>query len=154
MEREARERVEEAFHQEDAEKHTADETARELQVPLEEIAAAGPIRALQVAAPAACRPRRVSLVEAVEDPDGRRVELTEERWEHVLEPDRHPELEPYQAEVLQAVSTPDHRESGRRANEEWFFRRGVGPSRWLQVVVAYERERGWIVTAFARRTGP
>lgn len=48
MEREARERMEEAFHQEHAEKQTADETARELQAQLEEIAAAGPIRALRL----------------------------------------------------------------------------------------------------------
>lgn len=95
----------------------------------------------------------MTVLAAVEDPDGRRVELTAERWDHILEPNRHPELEPY-GELLQAVSAPDRRESGRRANEEWFFRRGVGPSRWLHVVVAYEAGRGWIVTAFARRTDP
>jgi len=96
----------------------------------------------------------VTVLASVEDPDGRQVELTTERWEHILEPNRHPELEPYRAEVLRAVSNPDRRAAGRRANEEWFFRRGAGPSRWLQVVVAYEARRGWIVTAFARRTEP
>ena len=47
-EREARERMEEAFHQERAERQAADEAARELQSQLEEIAAAGPIRALRL----------------------------------------------------------------------------------------------------------
>ena len=32
--------------------------------------------------------------------------------------------------------------------------RGVGPGRWLQVVVAYEGGRGFIVTAFGRRKDP
>jgi hypothetical protein len=43
---------------------------------------------------------------------------------------------------------------GRRANEEWFYRRGVGLSRWLKVVVAYEGAAGEIRTAFARRAFP
>lgn len=37
------------------------------------------------------------------------------------------------------------------SNELWYFLRGVGASRWLQVVVAYEGDHGWIVTAFGRR---
>jgi hypothetical protein len=39
-------------------------------------------------------------------------------------------------------------------NEEWFYLGGVGPSRWLKVVVLYERELGWVVTAFPRRSFP
>lgn len=96
----------------------------------------------------------MTVLASVEDPDGRRVELTAERWDHIVAPNRHPELEPYRAELVRAVSRPDQRRAGRRTNEEWFFRRGTGPSQWLQVVVAYEAGRGWIVTAFARRTEP
>ena len=89
------------------------------------------------------------------DPDGRLVELTAERWEHILDPrNGHPELEAFGDDVLRAVREPDARSSGRRSNEEWFFLRGRGPSRWLQVVVAYEADRGWIVTAFGRRRDP
>ncbi len=47
-EREARERMEEAFHQARTEKQAADQAAQELQAQLEEIASAGPIRALKL----------------------------------------------------------------------------------------------------------
>jgi len=52
------------------------------------------------------------------------------------------------------VREPDARSSGRQSNEECFFLVAVGPSRWLQAVVAYEERRGWIVTAFGRRRDP
>jgi len=52
------------------------------------------------------------------------------------------------------VREPDARSSGRQSNEECFFLVAVGPSRWLQAVVAYEERRGWIVTAFGRRRRP
>ncbi len=48
QERESRERVEEAFHRERAEKQTANQTAEELRAQLEEIAIAGPIRAFKL----------------------------------------------------------------------------------------------------------
>ncbi|MBV8941912.1 MAG: DUF4258 domain-containing protein [Solirubrobacterales bacterium] len=89
----------------------------------------------------------------VQDPDGRRVELTAERWQHILE--AHAEIDEHRDEIMRAVRNPDHRLPGREANEEWFLiGGGAGPSRWLQVVVAYGEDRGWIVTAFARRSLP
>jgi hypothetical protein len=94
----------------------------------------------------------VTPIAATRDPDGRRLELTRERWEHTL--DRHPDVEPYQAEILEAVRAPDRRLAGRRKNQEWFYLAGAGPSRWLKVVVAYEGEEGRIITAFARRSMP
>lgn len=98
---------------------------------------------------------RVTRLGEIRDPEGRAVELTQERWNHIIEPvDGHPELERFVADLLATVEAPDRRLPARRANEEWFYRRGVGPSEWLQVVVAYERGRGWIVTAFARRDFP
>lgn len=90
----------------------------------------------------------------VVDPDGRRVELTAERWHHIIRADGHPELADHHAHVLRAVTAPDQRRPTPRANEHWYFLRAVGPSRWLQVVVAYEGDRGWIVTAFGRRKDP
>jgi len=97
----------------------------------------------------------VTILAEVVDIDGRRVELTDERWQHILvESDGHPELAGYQAEVMRAVQAPDERRPGRQSNEQWFFLRNAGPSRWLQVVVAYDNGRGWIVTAFGRRRDP
>ena len=97
----------------------------------------------------------MTLLGVTEDPDGRRVELTAERWAHVVDARTgHPELVSHQDAVLLAVQSPDLVRPGRRANESWFFLRAAGPSRWLQVVVAYEGQRGWIVTAFGRHRDP
>jgi hypothetical protein len=91
--------------------------------------------------------------DSVLDPDGRTVELTRERWWHITR--GHPELADHQAEVLETVRTPIRRRPGPTVGEEWFYRQNVGPSRWLKVVVRYEAiDRGWIVTAFARRRMP
>jgi hypothetical protein len=86
------------------------------------------------------------------DPDGRRVELTHERWRHIVA--GHPELAPHIANVTRAVQEPDRRMSGQRDGEEWFYLEGAGPSRWLKVVVHYEGGLGRIVTAFGRRSMP
>lgn len=75
------------------------------------------------------------------------MEFTEERQRHIL--DAHPELGAHLADILGAVTAPTKREAGRQSNEVWYFLRGAGRSRWLQVVVAYAQGQGWIVTAFA-----
>ncbi len=89
---------------------------------------------------------------AVLDADGRSVELTDERWTHII--GGHPELAPHRDEVLSAVQAPDHRHAGRRPGEQWFYSEAVGPSRFLKVVVAYDDRQGRIITAFARRSMP
>jgi hypothetical protein len=86
------------------------------------------------------------------DPDGRLVVLTGQAWLHIL--DGHPELEPHLQEIRRAIAGPTRRLPGRKSNEEWFFLEGTGPSRWLQVVVHFERGRGSITTAFGRRSVP
>jgi hypothetical protein len=99
----------------------------------------------------------MTVLGSTSDPDGRLVELTEERWEHVVSPAGgagHSELAGLEDEVLQAVATPSRRLPGWARNEEWFYLAGAGPSRWLKVVVIYEGERGFIVTAHARRSIP
>jgi hypothetical protein len=67
---------------------------------------------------------------------------------------KHRDLAVEPTAVLRAVAAPHERAPGRMAGEEWFYRRGAGPSRWLKVVVHYEGARGLIVTAFARRSFP
>jgi hypothetical protein len=86
------------------------------------------------------------------DPDGRGIVLSEDRWAHVLL--RHPYLDIEPEALLSAVARPDARMPGRRRGEEWFYRRGAGPSAWVRVVVHYEGDRGLIVTAFPRRLFP
>jgi uncharacterized protein YuzE len=57
-----------------------------------------------------------------QDPRGREVVLTVERWEHITA--GHPELEPHQEEVLRAVEAPTETAFGREPDEEWFYPRG------------------------------
>ncbi|MEX2645347.1 MAG: hypothetical protein WD249_03700 [Gaiellaceae bacterium] len=86
------------------------------------------------------------------DPDGRRVVLTHERWRHIVEEHEELGLEP--SDILAVVAEPEHRLPGRGPQEEWFYRGGAGPSRWVKVVVHYEQTFGRIVTAFPRRALP
>jgi hypothetical protein len=96
----------------------------------------------------------LTVIATVTDPDGRRVELTDERWAHIVDPDNHPELTDLKAEVLRAVASPDGRAAGREPDELWFYLANVGPSSWLKVVVRFNAERAFIVTAFPRRDMP
>jgi hypothetical protein len=86
------------------------------------------------------------------DPDGRRVILREERWRHIK--DDHADLARHLRDIMAAVREPDLRMPGRVTGEEWYLVEGIGPARWLHVAVHYERDEGWIVTAFPRRSRP
>lgn len=86
------------------------------------------------------------------DPDGKPVELTAERWHHIRT--GHPDLAPYRDAVLTGISSPTMRRPGREPHEWWHYLQGAGPSRWLKVVVAYDGDRGYVRTAFARRSFP
>jgi hypothetical protein len=91
----------------------------------------------------------MTVLAYVVDPDGRRVDLTVERWEHIVDNDAgHPELDAYRGDVMLAVSEPHEQRPGRRDNEWWYFRRNAS-SRWLQMVVAYgcRRIRGRVRSA-------
>lgn len=78
--------------------------------------------------------------------------LLERHWAHIVDKHRDLGVEPHV--ITDAVAAPDQRVSGSEDGEEWFYRRGIGPSRWLKVVVHYEHGRGVIATAFARRAFP
>ncbi len=89
----------------------------------------------------------------VSDPDGHAVVLLERIWTLKIIRD-HPELRDHLEHVLDTVSTPDHAEPDPRAGRRRCYRRRVGPSRWLLVVVSFEQEPGRIVTALATRKDP
>jgi hypothetical protein len=86
------------------------------------------------------------------DPDGRQVVLPFDAWLHILE--AHPDVALDQHQILLIVEAPERRLPGREAREEWFYRSGMGPSRWVKVVVHFGESEGRIVTAFARRKVP
>ncbi len=67
----------------------------------------------------------------------------------------HPEIAAYRAEVLGAVSAPDHVALDPDFKErKRYYAHDVGPSRWLLVVVSYEQTLARIVSAFANRKDP
>jgi hypothetical protein len=86
------------------------------------------------------------------DPDGRPVVLDEDGWEHIV--NEHAEMASYQVALMAAVARPDHRDEDPRPGRERFWRRGVGPSRWLFVVVDFGDSPARVVTAFGRRDDP
>jgi hypothetical protein len=66
----------------------------------------------------------------------------------------HPELIDHLDAVIQTVATPDHVEPDTLPNRTRFYRRNVGPSRWLMAVVSYEQQPARIITALANRKDP
>jgi hypothetical protein len=66
----------------------------------------------------------------------------------------HPELVDYLDAVMQTVAKPDHVEPDVLPARTRFYRRDVGPSRWLMAVVSYEQQPARIITALANRKDP
>jgi len=93
------------------------------------------------------------LLAEITEPDGRAVALLARIWEQKITHD-HPELRDHLEQVLEMVAEPDHAEPDPREGRRRYYRRNVGPSRWLLVVVSFEQDPGRIVTALAIRKDP
>ena len=93
------------------------------------------------------------VVGEVRDPEGREVVLLGRIWEAKIARD-HPERRGHLEQVLAAVEAPDHVEPDPRPDRRRYYRRDVGPSSWLMVVVSSEQEPGRIITALALRKDP
>ncbi len=89
---------------------------------------------------------------SIRDPRGRDVELTADRWRHIIQ--GHPELAAHEEEIMRAIEAPTEALPGRTPDEEWFYLRDAGPSRWLKVVVVFQPTSGRIIAAFPRRRKP
>jgi hypothetical protein len=94
-----------------------------------------------------------SILVVVTDIDAREVVLLARIWEHKITRD-HPELVGHLEAVVEAVAHPDHVEPDTIAARTRFYRRGIGPSRWLLAVVSYEQQPARIITALANRKDP
>ncbi|HEY1689630.1 MAG TPA: (d)CMP kinase [Solirubrobacteraceae bacterium] len=92
-----------------------------------------------------------SISRAAIDPSGRRVPLTEERWQHIAA--SHAAMRPHLDDVLETICKPAIIKPAR-PGEDWFYREGLGPSQWLKVVVASDEQDAFVVTAFPRRRFP
>jgi len=84
-----------------------------------------------------------------QSPD-REIVLTASAWEHICR--RHPELAAFRDDILLAVAAPEATMRDHRYEDRWrLYRSGVGPSRWLAVVVDFTEDPARIVTAHGFR---
>lgn len=83
------------------------------------------------------------------DPDGRQVVLDGEGWQHILT--EHREMSRHQAAVRETIEHPSSRRADPLPGRERYYRHGVGPSRWVMVVVDLNQTPARIVTAFGLR---
>jgi hypothetical protein len=93
-----------------------------------------------------------SVITETRSPDGRDVVLTGTTWAHIVG-DKE-DMADYEEAVMLTISRPDVREDDPRPGRERFFRRGVGPDRWMRVVVEFRGERDLVVTAFGQSNDP
>jgi hypothetical protein len=86
-------------------------------------------------------------------PSGTRGRDARRIWQEKILRD-HPELAAALEEVMWTVSEPERVRPAREPMRVRFYRPGLGPSRWLLVVVSYEQKPARIITAFGQRKDP
>ena len=93
------------------------------------------------------------VIASVLSPQGRTVQLTEERWRYIQ---RHVEMRERQDVLLEAVRHPDFQEPDPRSGREryWLRCRSSLPFRWLRVVVEFAGDADRFVTAFGQDNDP
>src|SRR5689334_2529378 len=93
------------------------------------------------------------VIASVVSPQGRSVELTEDRWRYVQ---RHVEMRDNRDMLLEAIRQPDHQEPDPRAGRERYWLRCRAPFsfRWLRVVVEFAGDTDRIITAFGQDNDP
>jgi hypothetical protein len=87
------------------------------------------------------------------EPEGRTVEITEKAWRHVCD---HGEMTTHFDQIKETISHPAHIEDDVRPGRVRYYRQGIGPTRWLRVVISYEDDPtiGRLVTAFGHSNDP
>ncbi len=87
------------------------------------------------------------------DPHGRKVVYDERGRGHILR--RRPNVVDETDAIMAAVARPDHREPDPLPGRERFYRRHVTDKiRWLRVVVDFNQDPGFVVTALIQRKNP
>ena len=97
------------------------------------------------------RLKQSRLVGSVRDGLGRTIVLEQERWEHVQ---KHEQLDGHELAVMRAIEKADKRRDGNFPGSEVIYARGLGPARWLAVVVEYDGLMGRVLTAYPRNKEP
>lgn len=97
------------------------------------------------------------VMERMEDRQRRIVDLPEATMRHIEE--RRPEMKGCEMAIKAAVESAQDRCYGRKngkvvESREVLYARNLGAAEWLAVVVAYEGDRGTVITAYSDRRGP
>ena len=90
----------------------------------------------------------------IKDRRGRKVTLSERRWDHIVR--RHPALDGFDLAVKTAIEVADTRRDGNGPGIEKLFAHNLGPAKWLVVVVAYDLAAGTgdVLTAYPQSKDP
>ncbi len=79
--------------------------------------------------------------------------LDEAQWGYILF--GHDEMIDHLEAIQATIAIPDYREPDpNNVGRERLFRRGVGPDRWMRVVVEFRGDHDWVLTAFPQRNDP
>jgi hypothetical protein len=88
------------------------------------------------------------------DPDGREVVFDAGSHLHLAEAQRTWLLDHVDV-ILASVEHPDHREDDPQPGRERFYRRDFPVlGRWLRVIVDFNDDPGWVVTALDQERDP
>jgi hypothetical protein len=86
------------------------------------------------------------------DPDGRCVVFDAGTRLHLAL--ARPELVDEAELILATVARPDHRRADPIPGREHFYRQHLDSRRWLRVVVDFNDEPAWVVTALVQENPP
>ena len=86
------------------------------------------------------------------DPDGRTVVFDGSTYQHLAlgRPDLMDEVDL----ILGTVAHPDYRRDDPISGREHFYRQHLDERRWLRVVVDFNDEPAWVVTALVQNNPP
>lgn len=86
------------------------------------------------------------------DPNGRTVVFDAGSHLHLAR--RRPWLLDHVDAIMATISRPDFHQQDRRPGRERFYRQHLDPKRWLRVVVDFNEQPAWVVTATVQRHDP
>lgn len=95
---------------------------------------------------------KTTILASAKDSLGRTVVLTQERWDHVLR--GHRQMEGLELAVMRVVENPEMKLKGNYEGAEKLYAQGLGPAKWLAVVVAYSGLQGQVITAYPHTKEP
>jgi hypothetical protein len=87
----------------------------------------------------------MTIIFEVTDRNGKRVHLSDERWQHINY--EHPEVGARLEEIVETLKQPMHI-TRRKGNVTCYYRHQKGRQGHLLVIVKYLNSHGFIITAY------